>query len=71
MKQAAFKETMEVFHKIEAIEEEVSDLKLSVLKKLTPSKKNLISLKGILKGVKVSEEDIKKAQKSLYGKTGI
>lgn len=71
MKQAALKETMEVFHKIEAIEEEVSDLKLSVLKKLTPSKKNLISLKGILKGVKVSEEDIKKAQKSLYSKTEI
>ena len=71
MKQAALKETMEVFHKIEAIEEEVSDLKLSVLKKLIPSKKNLISLKGILKGVKVSEEDIKKAQKSLYSKTEI
>lgn len=28
--------------------------------------KKIISLKGILKGIKVSEEDIKKAKKSLF-----
>lgn len=71
MKTAALKETLEVFHKIEAIEEDVSDLKLSLLMKLTPSKKNIISLKGILNGIQVSEEDIKDGQKSLYSKTGI
>lgn len=71
MKQAMPKETMDVLHKIEIIEDGLSDLKLSILKKLTPSKKNLISLKGILKGIKVSEEDIKKAQKSLYSKIKI
>ena len=58
MKSAILKDTMDVLHKIEVIEEEVSDLKLSILKKLAPSKENVISLKGILKGVKISEEDI-------------
>lgn len=71
MKQTMPKETMDVLHKIEFIEDGLSDLKLSILKKLTPSKKNLISLKGILKGIKVSEEDIKKVQKSLYSKIKI
>lgn len=71
MKQTASNETMEVLHKIETIEEEVMDLKLSVLKKLAPSKKNLIALKGILKGVEITEADITKAQKSLYGKIAI
>ncbi len=77
MKTAALKETLEVFHKIEAIEEDMSDLKLSILKKLTPqtafrpSKKNIISLKGILSSIQVSEEDIKEGQRSLYRETGI
>jgi len=62
---------IDVLHKIETIEEEISDLKLSVLKKLTPSKKNLISLKGILKGVEISETDIEEAKKSLYSKIAI
>jgi hypothetical protein len=35
MKQAAVKSTPEILHKIEAIEKELMDLKLSVLKKLT------------------------------------
>ncbi len=69
MKSATLKDTMDVLHKIEVIEEEVSDLKLSILKKLAPSKENVISLKGILKGVKISEEDIEKAKKSLYSRT--
>jgi len=62
---------IDVLHKIETIEEEISDLKLSVLKKLTPSKKNLISLKGILEGVEISETDIEEAKKSLYSKIAI
>ncbi|MFQ5950215.1 MAG: hypothetical protein ACE5J1_05965 [Nitrospiria bacterium] len=71
MKQAMPKETIDVLHKIETIEDGLLDLKLSILKKLSPSKKNLISLKGILKGVKISEEDIEKSQKSLYSKMKI
>jgi hypothetical protein len=60
-----------MLNKIEAIEKDVMDLKLSVLKKLTPSGQKVISLKGILKGVKVTEHDIISAKKSLYSKTRI
>ncbi len=40
------------------------DLKLSVLNNLTPTGKNVISLKGILKGIDITEEDIATAKKS-------
>lgn len=60
--------TTEVLHKIEIIEDEVADLKVSIAKNIVPSKKNLVSLKGLLKGVTVSETDIQKAQASLYGR---
>ncbi len=68
MKQTAAKVTVDMLNKIEAIEKDVMDLKLSVLKKLTPSGQKVISLKGILKGVKVTEQDIINAKKSLYSK---
>ncbi len=71
MKQTAAKVTVDMLNKIEAIEKDVMDLKLSVLKKLTPSGQKVISLKGILKGVKVTEQDIISAKKSLYSKTRI
>ncbi len=71
MKQAALNDTVDILHKIETIEKEVIDLKLSVLKILTPAGKKLISLKGIIKGLEVTEEDITAAKKSLYSKTGI
>jgi hypothetical protein len=59
---------MEILEKIETIEKDVMDLKLIVLKKLAPTGTKVISLKGILKGVKVSDEDIAAARKSLYSK---
>ncbi|MGD0624788.1 MAG: hypothetical protein ABSB32_08720 [Thermodesulfobacteriota bacterium] len=62
------KPTMEILEKIETIEKDVMDLKLIVLKKLAPTGTKVISLKGILKGVKVSDEDIAAARKSLYSK---
>jgi hypothetical protein len=72
MKQAiASKDTAEMLHKIENIEKEIMDLKLSVLKKLSPSGKKNISLRGILKGIKITDKDISIAKKSLYSKTGI
>jgi hypothetical protein len=37
MKHASAKSTVDMLHKIETIEKEVMGLKLSVLKKLTPS----------------------------------
>ncbi len=71
MKHAAAKDTIDILHKIETIEKEVMGLKLSVLKKLAPTSQNVVSLKGILKGVEISEKDIKAAKKSLYSKVGL
>jgi hypothetical protein len=71
MKHATTKSAVEMLHKIETIEKEVMSLKLSVLKKLTPTKQNVVSLKGILKNVEISEKDITAAKKSLYSKVGL
>lgn len=68
MKQAALNGTIDMLHKIETIEKEIVDLKLTVLKKLTPTGKKVISLKGILKGVDITDEDVTFAKKSLYSK---
>jgi hypothetical protein len=71
MKQVAVNNSADMLHKIESIEKEIKGLKLSVLKKLTPSGKKVAKLKGIFKGVTITEEDIVAAKKSLYSKTGI
>jgi hypothetical protein len=71
MKQAALNGAIDILHKIETIEKEIVDLKLTVLEKLTPSGKKVISLKGILKGVDVTDEDVTFAKKSLYSKIGV
>lgn len=71
MKQAVAKNAVDMLHKIESIEKEIMNLKLSVLKKLTPSGKKVIKLKGILKGVDITNEDITSAKKSLYDKIEI
>ncbi len=65
MKQTTAKGSTDLIHKIEAIEDEILDIKFSILKKLTPSKKNLISLKRIFKNIEISEEEIEEAKKSL------
>jgi hypothetical protein len=69
MKLAAATATADILHKIELIEKEVMKLKLSVLKKLAPTGKNIISLKGILKGIPITDKDIAAARKSLCSKT--
>lgn len=71
MKQTAFNGSVDMLRKIETIEKEVMDLKLSILKKLTPTGKKIISLKGILKGVDVTDEDIASAKNSLYNKVKV
>jgi len=71
MKRAAAKSTVDLLQKIEGIEKEVMDLKISVLKNLTPTGKKVISLKGIIKGVDITDQDINSAQKSLYDKIRI
>ncbi len=65
MKFAQKKTTPDILHKIENIEKEVKDLKLSILKDLSPSGKKVLSLKGILKGITITEQDIAAAKKSL------
>jgi hypothetical protein len=57
-----------MLQKIETIEKDVMDLMISVLKKLAPSGKKVVSLKGILKGVEITDGDINSAKKSLYSK---
>ncbi|MBM2834672.1 MAG: hypothetical protein HW406_1833 [Candidatus Brocadiaceae bacterium] len=71
MKQTALNGTIDMLHKIETIEKEIVDLKLTVLRNLTPTGKKVISLKGILKGVDITDEDVTSAKKSLYSKIGI
>jgi len=71
MKHLATKTTADLLHKIASIEKEVNDLKLSVLKKLTPTGKRVVTLKGILKGIDISDKDIAAAKKSLYSKISI
>ncbi len=69
MKQLPLKTTADILHKIENIEKKVMDLKLFILKDLSPSGKKVISLKGILKGVNITEQEIASAKKSLYSST--
>ena len=71
MKQTVLNGAIDMLHKIETIEKEIVDLKLTVLRKFTPTGKKVISLKGILKGVDITEEDVTSAKKSLYSKIGI
>ena len=71
MKQSVLNGTIDMLHKIETIEKEIVDLKLTVLRNITPTGKKVISLKGILKGVDIADEDVTSAKKSLYSKIGI
>ena len=68
MEHTTVKNSTDILHKIENIEKEIVELKLSVLKKLAPTGENIISLKGILKGVEITERDIATARKSIYSK---
>jgi hypothetical protein len=65
MKYAQKKTTADILHKLGNIEREVKDLKLSILRDLSPSGKKVILLKGILKGVTITEQDIATAKKAL------
>jgi len=66
MKNLSTKSTTEILNKIEAIEKEVLDLKLSILKQFSPPDKKVISLKGIIKGIDITDKDIASAKQSLY-----
>jgi len=70
MKRSSAKSPLDMLRKVENIEKEVMGLKLALLKNLTPTGRKIISLKGILKGVVITEQDIFSAKKSLYSKIG-
>jgi hypothetical protein len=56
---------------VEAIEQDVRTLKLTILRQMRPQGKKPVSLRGTLKGMEITDQDIKLARKSLYGKIGI
>jgi hypothetical protein len=64
-------ETANILLKIRAVEKDIVELKLTVLKSLTPSHRRIVSLKGIMKDVDVNGRDISAAKKSLYGKVKV
>jgi len=53
----------DILKKIGTIEKEIIDLRLSVLKKLAPAGGKVIKLKGILKGVQITDSNICSAKK--------
>lgn len=70
MRARRIKNAADVLAQIENIEKEVMNLKLIALKKLAPTGKKNISLKGILKNVNITDADVAQAKKSLYSKIG-
>lgn len=54
----------ELHKRIERLEREIGELKLLSLRRGRPKVK--VSLKGALKGVKISERDIRRAKASLF-----
>jgi hypothetical protein len=65
MKQSTANNASDIIKQIENIEKGIFSLKLSLLKNLVPTGKKTVKLKGVLKGVDVTEEDIRSVQKSL------
>ncbi len=59
-------ENQQFYNKLNNIEEELIKLRLQLASNVHKEHKKVVSLKGILKGVRVEEEDIKKAKKSLF-----
>ena len=57
-------EAITIYPKLNAIENDIKNLKLLILQHQKPGK--IVSLKGLLKGVKIKEEDFSEAKKSLF-----
>lgn len=61
---------MDINKKLEMLENEVSDIKSMLIKlSQSPQNRKIISLKGLLKGIKIDDEDIEEAKLSMF-KTG-
>ncbi|MEI6208785.1 MAG: hypothetical protein WCP20_18565 [Desulfuromonadales bacterium] len=66
MKQATVADSSDILHKLESIEKELSGIKLAILKRLTPARNKVVSLRGMIKGIDVTDDDIAAAKHSLY-----
>ena len=63
---------MDIDKKLEALEDEISNLKSMLIQLSQPSQnRKIVSLKGLLKGIKVDEKDIEKAKDSLFKVGGV
>ena len=61
---------MDINKKLELLENEVTDIKSMLIRlSQSPQNRKIVSLKGLLKGIKVEENDIEEAKRSLF-KTG-
>lgn len=65
MKHAAEGE-ISALSRVADLERDIALLKSSLLKTSTPSSARVVKLKGVLKGVDVTEEDIAAARRSLH-----
>jgi hypothetical protein len=68
MKHSMAEDTNGIINRIEAIERDIASLKLSVLKKWTPTGKRIARLRGIVKDAEITDKDIASAKRSLYGR---
>lgn len=55
-----------IYKKLDSIEAEIDNLKLSLAGAIQTKPKKVVSLKGLLKGLKVGDKDIEEAKKSLF-----
>jgi hypothetical protein len=66
MKSSRAEPNSDLFNMVEALEQDIGTLKLTILKKMLPQTKKPTSLKGALKGIDITDQDIKAARKALY-----
>lgn len=71
VKHAVLTPDAETLSRITAIERDIALLKTSILRKATPSHGRIAKLKGVLKGVDISDDEIDAAKKSLYSSVRI
>ncbi len=55
----------EIYPELKKIENEIQNLKILIIR-TQQMPKRVVSLKGMLKGITVTEEDIEEAKKSLF-----
>ena len=61
---------MDINKKLEAMENEITNLKSMIIKiSQSPKQRKIVELKGLLKGFKIDDEDIAEAKATLF-KTG-